>query len=140
MLTAYHPQTDGSSERAIHTVSSILRAFVSSDQTDWSDKLPQVEFAINSTVSEATAHTPFELNYGYNPSSLCLVAMEVTFPGVRAFAEQARINLMRAHNAIIKSRTRSTACINSSWCEEKTPFQEGDLVYLSTENLALPKG
>jgi hypothetical protein len=140
MSTAYHPQTDGSSERAIRTVSSILRAFVSSDQTDWSDKLPQVEFAINSTVSEATGHTPFELNYGFNPSSLRLVATEITFPGVRAFAEQARINLMRAHDAIIESRTRSTARVNSSWREEKTPFQEGDLVYLSTENLALPKG
>jgi transposase InsO family protein len=103
MSTAYHPQTDGSSERAIRTVSSILRAFVSSDQTDWSDKLPQAEFAINSTVSVTTGHTPFELNYGYTPSSLRLVATEVSFPGVRAFAEQARVNLMRAHDAIIES-------------------------------------
>ena len=140
MSTAYHPQTDGSLEQAIHTISSILRAFVSSDQTDWSKKLPQAEFAINSTVSVTTGHTPFELNYGYTPSSLRLVATEVSFPGVRAFAEQARVNLMRAHDAIIESRTRSTARTNSSRCEEKTPFKEGDLVYLSTENLALPKG
>ena len=47
---------------------------------------------------------------------------------------------MRAHDAIIESRTWSTTCTNSLWHEEKTPFQEGDLVYLSMENLALPKG
>src|SRR3979411_1854937 len=103
MLTAYHPQMDGSLEQVIHTVSSILRAFVSSDQTDWSDKLLQAEFAINSTVSVTTGHTPFELNYGFTPSSLCLVATEVSFPGVCAFTEQARVNLMRAHDAIIES-------------------------------------
>jgi hypothetical protein len=66
--------------------------------------------------------------------------MEVSFPGVRVFVEQARVNLMRAHDAIIKSRTCATARVNSSQCEEKTPFKEGDLVFLSTENLALPKG
>src|SRR5712672_1118907 len=57
MSMAYHPQMDGSSEQAIRTVSSILRAFVSSDQTDWPDKLPQAEFAINSMVSVTTGHT-----------------------------------------------------------------------------------
>src|SRR5258708_3097157 len=113
MSTAYHPQTDGSSERVIHTVSSILRAFVSSDQTNWSEKLRQGEFAMNSTVSVTTGHIPFELNYGYTPSSLRLVAMEVSFPGIHAFAERARVNLMRAHDAIIESHTRSTAHTNS---------------------------
>ena len=54
-------------------------------------------------VSVTTGHTPFELNYGYTLSSLHLVATEVSFPGVREFTEQARVNLMRAHDAIIES-------------------------------------
>ena len=42
MSTAYHPQTDGASERAVQTVSQILRAMVRPDQTDWVAKLPMV--------------------------------------------------------------------------------------------------
>jgi len=45
MSTAFHPQTDGVSERANRTVGQILRTVIKPDQTDWVEKLPLVEFA-----------------------------------------------------------------------------------------------
>ncbi|KAJ3473251.1 hypothetical protein NLI96_g13076 [Meripilus lineatus] len=49
MSTAFHPQTDGASERVIHSVTQILRWMTKANQSDWVEKLPMVEFTMNST-------------------------------------------------------------------------------------------
>jgi hypothetical protein len=67
MSTAFHPETDGASERAIRSIAQILRSMVKPDQKDWVEKIPLVEFAINSSISKSTGFAPFELNYGYMP-------------------------------------------------------------------------
>ena len=82
MSSAYHPQTDGATERVNRTVGSILRSMVSTDQTDWYQKLPFVEFALNSSTSKTTGFSPFELNYGYVPNTLHVVQFNVPFEGV----------------------------------------------------------
>jgi hypothetical protein len=45
MSLSYHPQMDGSSERAIQTMSQVMRTLVDNYQTNWPDQLPLVEFA-----------------------------------------------------------------------------------------------
>jgi hypothetical protein len=60
------------------------------------------------------------------------------YPGVCVFAQNMKDATMRAHNAIIAARMKSTHVANHKWKE--APFVKGDLVYLSTENLSLPKG
>jgi hypothetical protein len=47
MSTAYHPQTDGLTERLNRTMQQMLRNHVDDNADDWSDCLPAVEFAIN---------------------------------------------------------------------------------------------
>ena len=47
MSSAYHPQTDGSTERANCTVTQLLRQCISPNQKDWVAKLPAIQFAIN---------------------------------------------------------------------------------------------
>lgn len=64
LSTAYHPQTDGQTERMNAVLEDMLRHYVSSDQTDWDEHLDMAEFAINSAHQESTGHSPFELNYG----------------------------------------------------------------------------
>ncbi|TFK48863.1 hypothetical protein OE88DRAFT_1595183, partial [Heliocybe sulcata] len=59
--------------------------------------------------------------------------------GVRQFAEQALFNLAKAHDAIIESRVVQTHYANKKRRPED-PIPVGALVYLSTENLNLPKG
>ena len=68
MSTSFHPQTDGATERANRVVNQVLRAIIQPDQSDWYEKLPMVEFAINSSESKSTGYAPFELNYGYIPT------------------------------------------------------------------------
>jgi len=64
MSTSFHPQTDGASEQAICSVAQILWAMVRLDQQDWPDKIPMVEFTLNSAISSSSGFAPFELNYG----------------------------------------------------------------------------
>jgi hypothetical protein len=139
MSTAFHPQTDGATERAIRIVSQILRAEVSPDQKNWYEKLPMVEFAINSSISASTGFAPFELNYGYLPRMMAKLGANPEVPkGVRQFAETAALNLVAAHDAIIASRVEQTFQANKKRRKEPE-YKMNDLAYLSTENLNLPK-
>ena len=69
MSTAYHPQTDGQTERAHRTIEQILRAYVDPMHDDWAVWLPLAEFAYNSATNASTSLSPFEANYGYQPST-----------------------------------------------------------------------
>ncbi|KIL59510.1 hypothetical protein M378DRAFT_33370, partial [Amanita muscaria Koide BX008] len=59
-------------------------------------------------------------------------------PGIAEFASQMKSALMLAHDAIIDARVKQTTHANRS--RRKADFDDGDLVYLSTKNLQLPKG
>ena len=65
MSTAFHPQTDGATERANHSIGQILRMIINDDQKNWADKGPMVEFALNSSISTTTGFALFKLNQGY---------------------------------------------------------------------------
>jgi hypothetical protein len=136
--TAYHPQTDGATERVNKSIGKILRASVQPDQLDWVDKLASVEYAINSSVSASTGFSPFELNYGYTPSAGGFLRAAVGANGVAEFADRARWFLLEAHDNIISSRIRQSHRANQSRRPDEV-FEIGEQVYLSTENLKLPK-
>lgn len=65
--TAFHPQTDGQTERINAVLEQILRATTSYRQDDWVEWLGTAEFAVNSARSASTGASPFEINYGYQP-------------------------------------------------------------------------
>lgn len=68
LTTAYHPQTNGQTERANQTIEQYLRHYVNYQQDDWTLYLPLAQFAYNNAVHTTTAETPFFANYGYHPS------------------------------------------------------------------------
>ena len=67
LSTAFHPQTDGQTERQNSTMEAYLRAFVNFEQNDWARLLLMAEFAYNNAKNASTGHTPFELNCGFHP-------------------------------------------------------------------------
>ncbi|KXN84069.1 hypothetical protein AN958_00491 [Leucoagaricus sp. SymC.cos] len=84
-------------------IRQIFRATVQYDQKNWVNKVPLVEFAINSSVSASTKFAPFELNYGYLPSMIQDTQMaDTVHREVKAFAEVALLNIAVAHDVIIK--------------------------------------
>ena len=69
MSSAFHPQTDGQTERANDIVETTLRIYAAHQPTSWDEHLPIVEFTSNNTKSTATGFTPFYLTYGYHPDT-----------------------------------------------------------------------
>jgi hypothetical protein len=65
--SAYHPQSDGQTERLNRVLEDVLRSFVSTRQTKWKNFLAMAEFAVNNSIHPAIQTTPFLLNYGVNP-------------------------------------------------------------------------
>ena len=65
--TAYHPRTDGQSERTNQWLEQYLRFWVSERQDDWAKYLPIAEFAHNNWTSETTKESPFQVLMGYHP-------------------------------------------------------------------------
>src|ERR1700747_1348934 len=65
--TAYHPQTDGQSEKTNQHVETALRIFCNHQQDNWADYLPIVQYMLNARVSETMKKAPFELWMGYIP-------------------------------------------------------------------------
>ena len=61
---AYHPQTDGQSERTIQTLEDLLRLYVLDFKGSWDKYLPLVEFSYNSTYQASIVMAPFEALYG----------------------------------------------------------------------------
>ncbi|GJT96243.1 putative reverse transcriptase domain-containing protein [Tanacetum coccineum] len=64
MSTAYHPQTDGQSERTIQTLKDMLRACVIDFGKGWVNHLPLVEFSYNNSYHASIKAAPFEALYG----------------------------------------------------------------------------
>jgi len=64
---AYHPQTDGQTERINQKLEQYLRVFIDHKQEQWPDWLGTAEFVYNNKIYIATKILPFKVNYGQDP-------------------------------------------------------------------------
>ncbi|GJR66202.1 putative reverse transcriptase domain-containing protein [Tanacetum coccineum] len=64
MSTAYHPETDGQSERTIQTLEDMLRAYVIDFGKGWVKHLPLAEFSYNNSYHASIKAAPYEAFYG----------------------------------------------------------------------------
>ena len=139
LSSAYHPQTDSATEHANCTIGQMLRSCIGPQQWDWVSRLPGIEFAINSSQSKTTGYAPFFLNSGRlsrafiwnNPS-------KDEYLSVRVFTQRMKHAVMEVHDAILEARVKQTRHANKK--HQPTPFKLGDLTYVSTKNMSLPKG
>ena len=139
MSTAYHPQTDGQTERANRTLEEMLRSFVNFHQTDWDQHLSPLEMAINNAKQASTGFSPFYLNYGQEvqlPLDLALrAAVECKNPEAAERIRQLRADLARAKDGIRAAQVRQSRYADQH--RRAVAFAVGDRVLLSTEHLQL---
>jgi transposase InsO family protein len=67
LSTAFHPQTDGQTERVNSILEQYLRGYCNYQQYNWAELLSMAEFSYNNKVSATTGVTPFFANYHYHP-------------------------------------------------------------------------
>ena len=67
MSTAYHPQTDGQTERINQEIKAFLRHYVNFKQDNWTTWIAEAEFQYNDKQHTTTGFSLFFLNYGQHP-------------------------------------------------------------------------
>jgi hypothetical protein len=105
---------------------------------NWSEKLPLVEFAYNSSTNRSSGFAPFELMYRFIPRVIQTIEV-AKHPGVQAFAQNTVNNFTQTHDALIESCVWQTAQSNCQRRADPT-YKHRQKVYLSMANLNLPKG
>ena len=68
LSTAFHPQTDGQTERQNQTLEHYLRVYCYEQQNDWAELLPVAEFAYMQSKHKTLGCSPFYAIYGYHPT------------------------------------------------------------------------
>ena len=135
MSTAYHPQSDGQTERANRTLEDMLRAFVSIRQDDWDDYLVASEIAINNTQQASSKYSPFFLNSGAHPRfPLCIQTKSVNQSAEQVF-ESLRVALEQATKNLEQAQQRQAHFANQH--RKEVELEVGDKVFLSTRDLQL---
>src|ERR1700742_267889 len=86
--TAYHPESDGQTERMNQSLEGYLQLYCNYQQDDWPDLLPIAEFAYNNAPHSATQVSPFFTNYGYNPHATLSLDVSVRDPNAHDFSKQ----------------------------------------------------
>ncbi|GKA09963.1 putative reverse transcriptase domain-containing protein [Tanacetum coccineum] len=90
MSTAYHPQTDGQSERTIQTLEDMLRACAIDFGKGWVNHLSLVEFSYNNSYHASIKAAPFEALYGRKCHSPIKQRMQVTRDRQKSYADLKR--------------------------------------------------
>ena len=67
LSTAFHPESDGQTERINQVLEQYLRGYVNYLQDDWPEKLSLAEFSYNNSCHSSTGKSPFFSNYGFHP-------------------------------------------------------------------------
>ena len=92
LSTAFHPQTDGQTERQNQSLKAYLRIFVDEQQEDWAKLLPCAEFSYNNSIHAATGKSPFQLNLGLDPQmGLSRPPIRHSHGQIRPYADAQRL-------------------------------------------------
>jgi hypothetical protein len=135
MSTAFHPQSDGQTERANRVIEEMLRHYVNPHQDDWDTKLAACEFAINSAHQESIGTSPFYLTYGCTPRTPFTVHLQDKNPAAKQFVQTVQETLGLAKQALQAAQNRQREYANLS--RRDVEYAVGDKVMLNTKNLTL---
>jgi hypothetical protein len=102
MLFAYHPQTDGQTEKVNYLISIYLHGFTRHNLDSWHNLLLIGEFAYNLSVHASTRKTPFEVDLSYTTRILIGIGVRTAHNYIKlqrldtmgiSLAEQIKLNL-----------------------------------------------
>ena len=125
--TAYHPQTDGQSERTNQRLEQYLRIFIDSYQTNWASLLPLAQYTLNATPNATTHKAPFQVILGYIPK-VHQTSRPFKSPSVKTHLEQIKQARLEAASTLHKATDLELPSCFS-------PYQKGDKVWLEGRNL-----
>ena len=138
--TAFHPQSDGQTERVNQSLETYLRHYCNHNQDNWAAILDLAEFSYNNAIHSSTNHSPFEANYGYHPQDPSAITSIDTVPA----ANNHLARLRRLHQELkenIKDAQENQARFYNQRVKtilddpDNARFKVGDLVFLNRKNI-----
>jgi len=133
LSTAYHPETDGQTERLNQSLEQYIRLYVNYQQDNWKSLLPLCEFAYNNTPHSATQVSPFFANKGYHPK------LDIGIDNVTSYAaQQMATDLSELHAYLREQVGIAIAHYQTSTGSQRiTPpdFKVGAYVWLNSKNI-----
>lgn len=137
MSSAFHPQTNGASERSNKTVIQLLRFYVDRQQKGWVAALPRIHFELMNSVNKSTGFSPFQLRLGHSPRVLPPLPIEPlpqTVPeeahAVRLL-HQLELDCWEAQDNLLLAKVCQASSADRSRGPEHS-FKLGDFVMLNT--------
>ena len=134
--TAYHPQSDGQTERVNQTMEQYLRCYSNSAQDRWASDLSLAQFSYNNSVHSSTGMSPFEANLGYSPSFALGPKIASEVPA----ATELVAHLKKVHQQVSASLSKAIAAYKKAADKSRRPapdYQVGSLVMLSASNIKI---
>ncbi|TFY52450.1 hypothetical protein EVJ58_g10012 [Rhodofomes roseus] len=139
MSTAYHPQTDGQSERTNKTINQCLRFYVERHQRNWVRALPRIRFQLMSSLNASTGMSNFQLRFGRTPRIIPplvprrLADLNEAQAAAWKAVDGIQHDVAEAKDCLLTAKVNQAAAANRHRGKEEQ-YQVGDLVMLSTAN------
>jgi len=134
LLTAFHPQTNGQTERMNQELEQYLQMFIDHCQNHWPEWLGTAEFVYNNKVHTGTKVSPFEANSGQNPRMGFELRKKGKFKGAEKFAKKMK-EVQEEAKAVLGKAQEDMRRYADRHRREATGYRVGDLVLLSTKDL-----
>jgi transposase InsO family protein len=131
LSTAYHPQTDGTTERVNQEIEAYLSIYCTSHPEEWPRALHTMEFTHNNRRHADRQKTPFELMFGDSPIAIPHSFENTKYPSIEDKMKTMIKNREEALAAHELARTRIAERRKTTFI----PFRLGDKVWLDTRNL-----
>ncbi|KAJ7514184.1 hypothetical protein O6H91_23G032200 [Diphasiastrum complanatum] len=129
LSTAFHPETDGQTERVNQWLECYLRHFVCDQQTKWIDWLHLAEFSYNSTPHMSIGMTSFYALYGCEPTTpIDMELADVTMAAVPDELQNMQ-NILKANQDHMQEAQQKMKYYADK-LRSFRGFHEGDYVYL----------
>ena len=133
LTTAYHPQTDGATERVNQEIEAYLLIYCSAHRTEWKNLLSTLEFTHNNQRHADRTHTSFELMHGEAPLAIPTSFENTKFPSVAKKIKNLVTSREEALAAHELARSQMAEQIKSDFI----PFKKGQMVWLDTKHLKM---
>ena len=132
MSSAYHPQTDGQTERVNQCLEGYLRCFVHSCPNKWKDWLSLAEFWYNTSYHSSLVKTPFEILYGQQPRHLGIDVVEAcSVPDLQDWLSQRKLMVQLLQQQLVRVQQRQKHQADKHRSERN--FDVGDWVFLKLQ-------
>jgi hypothetical protein len=134
MSTAYHPQTDGQTERINQVIQSYLRSYCNYEQNDLASMLAMAEYTYNNSKHASTKISPFYANYGFEARTSWATEIQFRNPASEMYGHY----MNQVHQKLRQRLQESVELMQKHYNKRRKimePLKKGELVLLNGRNI-----